>query len=184
MSESTFSQSNSSKENSKTVASRQPKTARSATQRRLLIAGIVGAVLLLVGVAIGLTYYIHSLSYRSTDDAFIAGDIMPITPRVPGHVLGVYVTDNQWVQEGDLLVGLDPADYDAKAESARAALALAQSKAESANISVGLTEITSAAGLKEATSAVELAKSAVESAGARVGAAHLRLEQAQATWQP
>lgn len=70
-------------------------------------AAIALAVLLYFGVA----YMADIFTHESTDDAFIAGHVVSIAPRIAGQVTGVYVKDNQLVRSNDLLVEIDPADY-------------------------------------------------------------------------
>ncbi len=71
-------------------------------------AAIVLAVLLYLGLAL----LADTLTHESTDDAFIAGHIVSIAPRISGQVSAVYVLDNQMVRSNDLLVEIDPADYE------------------------------------------------------------------------
>ncbi|HVU28538.1 MAG TPA: HlyD family secretion protein [Verrucomicrobiae bacterium] len=59
----------------------------------------------------GLDYFLSALTHESTDDAFIAGHIVSIAPRISGQVVAVHVLDNQMVRSNDLLLELDPADY-------------------------------------------------------------------------
>jgi membrane fusion protein, multidrug efflux system len=70
-------------------------------------AAIVLAVLLYLGLAL----LVNSLTHESTDDAFIAGHLVSIAPRIDGQVSAVHVLDNQLVRSNDLLIEIDPADY-------------------------------------------------------------------------
>ena len=69
--------------------------------------GFVLAVLLFFGLG----YLSETLTHESTDDAFIAGHIVSIAPRVAGQVASVRVNDNQLVRSNELIVELDAADY-------------------------------------------------------------------------
>src|SRR5262245_57292873 len=82
----------------------------------------ISAVLLLTGLILGGGYYIHARSHESTDDAFIDASVTQVGPKVASNVVKVYITDNQHVQAGDLLVELDPSDFEARLAAARAAL--------------------------------------------------------------
>jgi membrane fusion protein (multidrug efflux system) len=98
---------------------------------RLAIFGI----LLAIGLIWGGVKFVHSLSYEETDDAQIAGNIYPVIPRVPGKVIEVLASDNQIVKKGDVLIRLDPSDYQirrdmAEAQLLRARAAVSASKAE------------------------------------------------------
>jgi len=65
------------------------------------------AVLLYFGIA----YLVEVFTHESTDDAFIAGHVVSIAPRIAGQVAAVHVLDNQLVRSNELLVEIDPADY-------------------------------------------------------------------------
>ncbi len=87
---------------------------------------IVGTVVL-IGLIIG-GFYAHYLeTHVSTDDAFIEGNIHTIAARVNGTVMAVPVADNQEVKKGDVLVELDPADYQTRVAAAQATLDLQRS---------------------------------------------------------
>ena len=70
---------------------------------RRRVAVLIAAVLVAAALAVGIPLYNYFSSYVSTDDAFIEGCIIPISPRISGHVARVHVTDNQRVEAGDLL---------------------------------------------------------------------------------
>jgi len=152
----------------------------SGISRRKKIIRLGAAVLVFLSLALGIPYYLYSLSHKSTDDAFIDGNIVPISPRVAGHVTRVYVTDNQWVKDGDLLVELDPADFQARLDAAKAAFEAAKAADRARNIAVELTTITVTAELDEARDNVEAAKSAVHEAEARLALSRAALDQAKA----
>jgi membrane fusion protein (multidrug efflux system) len=92
----------------------------------------------------------------------------------------VYVTDNQDVHQGDVLLEIDPHDYAVRLARARALLQAAVAKQEAAQNSVELISTTSEAAIQQAAAGVELAKSVVQTAHAQVAMARSRLEQAGA----
>jgi membrane fusion protein (multidrug efflux system) len=153
-------------------------TRRKGPRRRIL--ALAAAGLAVVGLAVGIPYYLHAISHESTDDAFIDGHIIPISPRVSGHVVRVHVTDNQQVVAGDLLLELDPRDFQARLDAARASLDAAEAARRSRDIDVNLTSITSAAGLDEAEQAVTAAEAMVQNAQALAAAAKSQQGEAQA----
>jgi membrane fusion protein (multidrug efflux system) len=69
------------------------------------------AIALAVLLFFGLGYLADTLTHESTDDAFIAGHIVSVAPRIAGQVAAVHILDNQVVHSNDLLVEIDPADY-------------------------------------------------------------------------
>ena len=70
-----------------------------------------GALVLAVILYVGLVYLLDVLTHESTDDAFIAGHVISVAPRIAGQVAAVYVRDNELVHSNDLMVEIDPADY-------------------------------------------------------------------------
>jgi membrane fusion protein (multidrug efflux system) len=78
--------------------------------------------------------------YESTDDAFIDGYVTLISPRVPGQVARLAVTDNQEVKAGDVLVEIDPRDYETSLSQAKADLAAASSQANQSRAQVKVSE--------------------------------------------
>ena len=130
---------------------------------------IGGLIVLLIGLVFGVRYWLYARSHETTDDAFIDGHIVQISPKVSGYVAKVYVTDNQSVKAGDLLVELDPRDFEAKLAQAKAALNAGAAQQRQAQTQVTLTRVTTRANVRQASAGVQQARSGV--AGARAGAA-------------
>jgi membrane fusion protein (multidrug efflux system) len=101
--------------------------------------GVIGT-LVLSGLAYGWSWWRYSRIHVSTDDAYITGHIAPVSARVSAHVAEVLVTDNQDVKAGDVLVRLDPRDYEVALNQARAAVTAAQGDLQNATVSVPLTD--------------------------------------------
>ncbi len=89
---------------------------------RLVIFGI----LLAIGLVWGSVEFVHSLSHEESDNAQIAGDIYPVSPRVTATVLDVWVDSNQMVKAGDTLLTIDRSDYLVRRDMAQAQLLKAQ----------------------------------------------------------
>lgn len=64
--------------------------------------------------------------FQRTDDAYLAGDVTPLAAKVSGYIKSVAVNDYQGVRRGDLIVEIDPSDYQAQLDVAEANLAAAQ----------------------------------------------------------
>ena len=77
--------------------------------------GAIVAVLVLIVVGV---YAVNEMQYQSTDDAYVETTTVNVAPRVSGQIEEVYVTDNQFVKEGDLVAVIDPEDYKIKLEQA------------------------------------------------------------------
>ncbi len=102
-------------------------------KKRVIVPTITGLILLIIGAIVS----VNSIFYKSTDDAFVEGHIITVAPRVSGPVVKLCIEDNQQVKKGDLLLEIDPVDYEvklkqtqAKLEEARASLKKAQSQNE------------------------------------------------------
>ena len=153
----------------------QPKDSRK--RRRLLTLG--GMALVILAIA-GVAYWLYARQYESTDDAFIDGDIVQISPKVSAYVKRVDVRSNQYVHKGDLLVELDPSDLEVRLEQARAQLETARSQRGLAEANVHLTQRTATAGQNQAQSNVQTARTNVEQTRAASGAKQTQINQAQA----
>ena len=88
--------------------------------------------LIMVGIVAGIAWYLHARHYESTDDAFIDGRSVLVSPEVSGTITGVNVTDNQIVNDGDLLATIDVRNYKAAVDQADAQIR--QNKATMKNI--------------------------------------------------
>lgn len=126
------------------------------------LAMLLGAVLI-VALA-GLFLYYHNR--ESTDDAQIDGHITPIAAKVYGRVAEVLVKDNQSVKAGQLLVKIDPRDYQAAVDQAEAALELAEGEARSAGVDVPRTAENVASGTSSADAGLLGARADLASAQA------------------
>jgi membrane fusion protein, multidrug efflux system len=90
-------------------------------------------VMLVLGmVAVSPFVWNYLESYESTDDAQIDGHIEPLSSRVDGTVIAVHVEDDELVARGELLVELDPRDYQVAFEQAAASLELTQARVAAA----------------------------------------------------
>jgi membrane fusion protein, multidrug efflux system len=107
-------------------ASEPPPAVASGRARKRVLPIVIVFALLLVG-AVAAYYFIAVRPYETTDDAFVDGHAIQISPQVAGRVLKLFINDNQFVKKGDPLVQIDPRDYDTALAQARANLAAAQS---------------------------------------------------------
>ena len=89
---------------------------------------MVLAIVIIIGAVTLFFYLRYKATHITTDDAFIEGDIHTIASRIKGTVIKVHVDSNQFVKKGDVLVELDPADYEVKLLEARAGLSAERAK--------------------------------------------------------
>lgn len=94
---------------------------RKGERRRMLL--IAGGVFVLAGLAYGGYWTFYSRHHERTDDAYVQGNVVQITPQVAGVVLSVHADDTDFVKAGQPLVTLDRADAEIALEQAQAALA-------------------------------------------------------------
>jgi membrane fusion protein (multidrug efflux system) len=82
----------------------------------------IGLALLggLIAVAAIIAYLVFASYHATTDDAYTTGHVHNISSRVAGTVLQVAVDDNQFVRKSQVLVRLDPRDYQVQVDKARA----------------------------------------------------------------
>ncbi|HZR19151.1 MAG TPA: HlyD family secretion protein [Verrucomicrobiae bacterium] len=118
------------------------------------------AAVLLLGIAAGVVYWLHARHFESTDDAYIDGHVAQISPEVAAQVIALHIQDNQFVHQGDLLVELDPTNYQVALAQARAEASSAEGKLDQARAQIGAAQ----AGVTQATAEVEAAQVALENA--------------------
>jgi membrane fusion protein (multidrug efflux system) len=159
--------------------------ARRRSNRKLIIAA---ALVLLI--AAGLFLWIQSWNRVSTDDAQVDGHIMPVSAKIYGNVIQVLVDDNQPVKQGQVVVRLDPRDYQAKVDQLMAALGVAQSQARGASVGVPLTRETTLSGSSSAEAQLSAAQADYEeakgdyerAANSDIAWARSNIDSAQATY--
>lgn len=125
----------------------------------------------------------------TTDDAQVDGYITTVAPRVAGDVVKRWVNDNQEVTAGDPLIDIDPRDYQAAYDQAKAAYDVAVAEAQSAKFNISLTREVTASTMESSTdqrlvSQADLVRSRTvyeQSATALLDAAKANLEAKRAT---
>ncbi|MGF6771161.1 membrane fusion protein (multidrug efflux system) [Paraburkholderia sp. GAS199] len=104
------------------AANSQPtQPANSGKRKRMMTLLVI--VILIAAIAYGLYYFLVARFHEDTDDAYVNGNVVQITPQVTGTVVAVNADDTQTVKVGDPLVVLDPADARVALEQAEANLA-------------------------------------------------------------
>lgn len=104
-------------------------------KKRVIVPTITALILLIFGFIVS----INSMYYKSTDDAFVEGHIVTVAPRVSGPVEKLYIEDNKEVKKGDLLLEIDPKDYETKLKQSKAKLEEAKAALINANNQVEKT---------------------------------------------
>src|SRR3569832_663278 len=96
-----------------------PPEANPAKRKRLLT--ILALIFLIAATIWGVRWFLHSRGHESTDDAYVAGNLVRATPRVAGSVVAVLAVDSDFVKQGQVVVKLDDTD-------ARLALTMSETK--------------------------------------------------------
>lgn len=139
---------------------------------------IIGGIMVVAAIA-GLGYWLYARQFETTDDAFVEGDIVQVSPKVSAYISKIYVKGNQSVHKGDLLVELDPKDYEAKLEQAKAQLRTAQAQRGQAEANVSLTRATTGAAQTQAHANVQTTQNNVEQTRLAAQAKQSQVTQAQ-----
>jgi membrane fusion protein, multidrug efflux system len=137
------------------------------------------AIVILLGVA-GYELWRYLGTYETTDDAQIDGHINPISARITGHVIEVRTEDERFVNAGDVLVRIDPKDYQVAVDKAQADLAAATATLASTQTNVPVTDISTSSQLVTAQSGRAEADAGLTGAQRQLDAAVSRLESAKA----
>jgi len=139
----------------------------------------VPIVLVVLAVA-GYFLWRYFGSYESTDDAQIDGHLNAISARISGQVNEVLVEDEQLVKKGDVLVKIDPGDYEVAVAKAEADLADAEAALEGSRTDIPVTSTNTESTLKSARSLHADAGAGLTGAERQLNAARARLETARA----
>jgi membrane fusion protein (multidrug efflux system) len=114
---------------------------QSNKKRKILI------ILAVIAVIAAVVFYINSLRYQNTDDAYVESDLVQIAPRVSGQIEEIYIKDNQKIKEGDIIAKIDDTDYKVKLEQAQAlyekalySQKIAKAKLDAVNSEISLAE--------------------------------------------
>lgn len=105
---------------------------------------VVPAIIAVIMITCGILAAIHSTYYQSTDDAFVEGRLISVAPRVAGPITKLLVDDNDEVKEGQLLMEIDPNDYEVKLHQTEAKLAQAkaQLKVSQKEVETGVSNLS------------------------------------------
>jgi membrane fusion protein (multidrug efflux system) len=160
---------------------REKAESGSKVSRRTLSRWILLLVLAIAAAGASL-WWVYSQNYESTDDAQIEGHLDLISARISGTVtyINPRVENNQIVEAGTLLMELDPRDYAAELEHAKANLDTRSAEARSAQVTVPIVDASAFGQLHSAEAAKEQALASVEAEQANLVAAWHKLQQDEA----
>ncbi|WP_426438220.1 HlyD family secretion protein [Bradyrhizobium genosp. P] len=126
------------------VAPAKPQPAAGGFWSRFAIPlfAVLAALAFIVLATVRWDAWVGGATIQSTDDAYVRAELTQLSSRVAGEVLTVAVSDFQRVKAGDLLVQIDPADYQAQVEQAEAGVVGAQAVLDNLNNQVELQYAT------------------------------------------
>ena len=176
-------------------------TAQSPGRQRRFWFIILGAVVLIGAIAYGVYWLLYLRYFESTDDAYVAGNVVTITSKENATVLALHADNTQTVKQGQLLVEMDPAVATVNLQATEANLArvvrtvraqFSRTDASDAELNQARVNLAQAQGdyerrqkafSTESVSAEELAhaRDAVAAAQAAVRTAEGSLHQSRAT---
>ncbi len=140
---------------------------------------IAFAVVIVVVLLVGWFWW-DSRHWEDTDDAEIDGHIYPINARVAGQVIKVNYDDGQVVRKGDVLVQIDPTDYQVALERAKADYLDFQAQAQAARYGVPVQSVGSVSSIRSASADMASAQAGVAAARKQVDAAQQQVVEAKA----
>lgn len=108
---------------SATSSSIDENLANRKKRNRIIIISLI--IFALIAVAIGVLWILFYKGYESTEDAYVSGNVVVLSSRQDGCILSYHAEDADYVEEGEVLVCLDPTDYLASVEQKKNSLALA-----------------------------------------------------------
>lgn len=143
--------------------------------------GFLAFLIVLIGAAIGAYFLMQYFSsYEDTDDAQIDGNIYAITSRIAGTITAVHVEDNDRVRQGEVLVELDPRDYNVSIEQAKASLQESQTLIRAAQPNVPITSTTTETTIATANADLASARASLAAAERDYESAIAQVRQAEA----
>ena len=140
---------------------------------------VISAVLIALAAA-GIYFYLPGLWQVSTDDAYVNAHVVSIVPKVAAYVAKLHVNDNSKVARDDLLLELDPRDFQVAVDQTRAQLAQARSQVTAQKPNVPITQNESSTNITGAEADVANAEAAIGVAERDRESAVARLAEAQA----
>jgi membrane fusion protein (multidrug efflux system) len=152
-----------------------PATPPGNRRRALLIVAVIGLILA-VG---GFFYYQYAQTYESTDDAQVDCHLVGVASRIQGTVTAVHTDENQFVKAGEVVVEIDPRDFQVAAAQAKAELTQSQADIEAQHPNVPITQVTTETSISTGQAEVQTAEAAVSAAEHDAAAALGRQHEAE-----
>lgn len=147
--------------------------------KRKKIAAFVFSGIAIIGAVTLFFYLRYKSTHITTDNAYVEGFIHIVSSKVSGTVRAIYVKDNQYVKKGDLLLEIDPSDYEVKVKEAQAALEAERKRLDE----IGSRIEAAGKQLEQAIAGLEAAKANLELQRANLYQAELDYKRAEALFK-
>ena len=146
------------------------------TRRKFIIIGVVALL-----VVIAVLFWWHSTFSEDTDDAQVSGHLIQLSSRVSGQVIKINFNENQLVKKGDMLVEIDPRDFQATVQNDEANLEAAEANYEASKVNVPVTTIQTNSSISQYGATVTASDNGIKRAQRQFEQAQAQVAQADAT---
>ncbi len=146
------------------------------TRRKFIIIGVVALL-----VVIAVLFWWHSTFSEDTDDAQVSGHLIQLSSRVSGQVIKINFNENQLVKKGDVLVEIDPRDFQATVQNDEANLEAAEANYEASKVNVPVTTIQTNSSISQYGATVTASDNGIKRAQRQFEQAQAQVAQADAT---
>ena len=151
--------------------------------RRKLILAILLGMGAIAAVIFGYRWWRYASTHVETDDAYLTGHIHQVNSKISDIATKVLVDDNQLVYQGQLLVQLDPNDYQVQIQQAQADLEVARRQASAAKANIGVVSTQAQGQITQAQGNIDAAVATISTAQARVVEELAGITSAQAQYE-
>jgi membrane fusion protein, multidrug efflux system len=155
------------------------RTKRRLRYKRFILYGLV-LVCLAAALPYGLQLWQYYRTHESTDDAYVVGDIVPLSARLNGTVLSVHIEEHQQVEADQLLAQLDRRDFELRVQQAEAAVAVAMAQLQRAELEVPMTQDSTSSDTARTSATLRATQSAWRETQHRAEEAQARLRTREA----
>jgi membrane fusion protein, multidrug efflux system len=146
----------------------QSAPAKPRSKKPLIILGVVVVIAAIIAFFV---WFAHR-NQVSTDDAYTDGNVVIMAPKVSGYVIELFIDDNARVRKGDLLLRIDPRDFQTARASALGQLALAKAQLKSADTALRIARVQYPAQLVSAQAQRQAAAAVLSQAQASYARQH------------
>ena len=161
------------------IAEHEPVIKESRAKRLYLIIGIA-VLALLIGYGV---YALVTSGKEATDDAEVGADVVPVSARIAGQVINVYIVENQLIHRGQPIADIDPSEANVKVAQAESDLETARAQVADADARVAVARANAQGGFVAAQGALQSSREAADTSVAAVNEAHAALTRAEANAQ-